>query len=231
MTKTGQKPSTLEELHKRIHQLLDEERKANKVTYNEKIPYQRYDRIRFEGLRWTPEKRIEDAGITRFVPAGGAVLDIGCNSGFLAIELAVAHGAGMVYGIEPNPWLVRVADLVAEHLGVKEKSRFIDCRFDEFREDVKFDTVLSLAAFYTQDGREREDAVVYFGRCRELLKKNGHIVYESTSFSEEEKGPHYDRAKMAVETMKKMFETVEHVIKPSGSPGWFREYFIGRKTA
>ena len=220
---------SFKELHRQIHALLAEERRQNKVTYNEKIPYQRYDRIGFEGLRWTPEKRILGYGIDRYAVPGGTALDIGCNSGFLAIELAYAHEMRKVYGIEPNSWLVRVADLVADHLGVKEKTRFVDCCFKDFKVRMKFDLVLSLAAFYTQDGREREEAEVYFKRCFDLSKKGGYIVYESTSFNEVKKGPQRRSAKQAVAALDKFFEKKEHLIKPSGSPGWFREYFIGRK--
>ena len=216
-------------LHKRIHELLAEEQQRNPVTYNEAIPYQRYDRIDFVGNRWTPEKRITDYGIDKYVFPGSVVLDVGCNTGFIGVELAYAYKAGMVHGVEPNSWLCRVGELVAEHLGVADRTRFSDCRFDELSEDIRYDVILSLAAFYTADGREREGAENYFRRCHDLLKKGGVIICESVSFNEKQKGPDYLQAKSAIRMMNRLFDPLEHVIKPSGHEDWFREYFIGAK--
>lgn len=219
----------LNELHQKITALLEQDRSCNPVTYYKSTPYQSYDRIQFKGLRWSPEKRIKDYGIDQHVFPGSTVLDIGCNSGFLAIELAYAYQAGMVCGIEPNPWLIEVAETVADYLNVGDRTKFINCRFDEMSRELDFDVILSLAAFYTGDAREREEADAYFRRCWSLLTKGGCIIYESTSFSETESPTHLHAAKRAVEAMSKLFTTMAHVIKPSGSPGWKREYFIGKK--
>lgn len=219
----------LNTLHSEILGLLKKEVINNPVTYNEKLPYQRYDRIKFEGLRWSPEKRIYEYGINKYVSPECIVLDIGCNSGFMVIELAYSYGV-IAHGIEPNACLCQIADIVADYLGVKSRTLFYDCKFEEFNLFENFyDVILSLAAFHTADGREREDAEKYFRRCYNLMKSSGKLIYESVSYNAEEKGEYYEAAKAALNAMHKYFETVEVITKPSGSVGWVRDYFIGCK--
>lgn len=217
------------DLHAEIDRLIREERVANKVTYNEKLPYQRYDRIGLEGLRWTPEKRISEAGIDKLVRPGCTVLDIGCNTGFIGIELAYAHKVARTDGIEPNAWLCRIGEKVADFLGVRSRVRFFDQMFQDFEGGRDYDLILSLAAFHTQDGREREGARDYFDRCLDLLKPGGLILYESVSYNAEEKGTGFLKAKEALSAMQQRFTTLESATRPSGSAGWFRDYFTGRK--
>jgi cyclopropane fatty-acyl-phospholipid synthase-like methyltransferase len=218
----------LKALHDDINKIIDDERKENPVTYHKGLPYQRYDRIGLEGTRWTPEKRIKDYRIDKVVKHGDVVLDIGCNTGFIIIELAHSYSAGIVHGIEPNPWLCKVAELVAKYLSVSN-AKFFDCKFDEFDTHTKYDVILTLAAFYTADGRERESSQEYFGRCFNLLKPGGSIIYESVSYDSKVKSIHLTKAKEAMHALNTLFKPVESVIKPSGSPGWVREYFIGEK--
>lgn len=221
----------LNTLHSEILKLLKMEVANNPVTYNEKLPYQRYDRIKFEGLRWSPEKRIQEYGINKYVSPECIVLDIGCNTGFMAIELAYSYNV-IAHGIEPNAHLCQVANIVADYLDVKSRTAFYDCKFDEELNLFKnfYDVILSLAAFHTADGREREDAEDYFHRCYDLMKSNGILIYESVSYNVEEKGEHYEAAMAALSALHKYFLPIEVVTKPSGSKGWVREYFIGSKN-
>ena len=219
-------------LHEEIFRIYSEEYDANPVSYSKGLPYQRYDRIKLKGKRWTPEKRIKDYGIDKYVSYRGSILDIGCNTGFMIIELAYMYKTGICHGIELNPYLCRIGELVAGYLGVEDKIRFFECKFEDYKDckiDNGYDLILSLAAFYTADGRERESAESYFHRCKTLLKTGGFIIYESVSYDKNAKDVHYVKAKEAVRAMDSIFNKVESTVKLSGSPGWVREYFIGEK--
>lgn len=217
----------LQELHKEINRLVELELKANPVSYNKKMPYQSYDRINFKGIRWTPEKRIMKYGIINFLTKKSKILDIGSNFGFLTCELALT--AELVHGIEPNEYLNKIGELTAKYLGIENKVKFFNEKFSNFNSEIQYDIVLSLAAFYTGDGREREDARDYFGRVYKLLCPNGVIIFESTSYDSANKGASYDAIQIAIDTTKGLFQTIECVTKKSGSPGWVRDYFVGRK--
>ena len=219
----------LQKLHKEINRLVELELKANPVSYNKRIPYQSYDRINFKGLRWTPEKRIKEYGIINFLNEKSKILDIGSNFGFLTCELALE--AELVHGVEPNEHLNKIGELTARYLGVENKVKFFNEKFSDFNSKIQYDIVLSLAAFYTADGREREDAKNYVERIHKLLHPGGVIFFESTSYDSANKGASYVAIQSAIRTMKKLFHTLEFATKKSGSPGWFRDYFVGRKIS
>lgn len=101
MTQTQLKDTALAELHEKIYAELEMENKTNPMSYmkfdNAKgRPYQTYERIAFEGLRWSVEKRIAEYGLERYLKPEAKVLDIGSNYGFFVCEFAMktklAHG-------------------------------------------------------------------------------------------------------------------------------------------
>jgi hypothetical protein len=223
----------LDKLHGDMRKLLDEEWEKNPVSYkrlNKNQDYQTYERIKFQGLRWSAEKRIKEYGIYKYVKKGDRVLDIGSNMGFIAIELAVVNGA-IAHGIEPNPWLVKLSELVAKYLGVGDRTAFFDAKFEDMKITQKYNVVLTLAAFHTGDGREREEVNAYFNRCYDLIEEGGYIIYESCSYNTANVEFHHKSAKEAMRKLAELFTTIESVTKPSGSPGWARDYFIGQKKA
>jgi ubiquinone/menaquinone biosynthesis C-methylase UbiE len=219
----------LQRLHEKIYKLLAEERVENPKTYHEDIPYQGYDRIQFKGIRWTPEKRIKEYGIDKYVRPGMTVLDIGCNSGFVSVEVAYSLQVAKIVGVEPNRWLCQVGQLVADYLGVGERTQFIESLFNEMKMTSDFDVVMSLACFFPQCGKESEAAQEYFGRCHKLLKEDGTLIFESCSYENSETSINYAKAKEAMNVLPQFFQHLESKTTPSGSPGWFRDYFIGRR--
>ena len=66
-------------LHKTIYSLINEEVRSNNVSYNKREPYQSYERIKFNGLRWSVEKRIREYGLDRLYNPESKVLDIRSN--------------------------------------------------------------------------------------------------------------------------------------------------------
>ncbi len=222
-----QENQKLDGLHATIRFLIEQELAANEVSYNKNEPYQTYERIKFEGLRWSVEKRIAEYGLGRFFDADAAVLDIGSNFGFFVCEFAM-H-CRLVHGIEPTPHLIKIGEATANYLGVGNKVQFFDVLFEDFVPPTTYDVVLSLAAFYTQDGRERSTASAYFGRISKLLAPGGQIFYESTSYTKQDSDPHFAAKSAAVEAMEAHFGSIETWETPSGSEGYFRGFAIGRK--
>lgn len=218
------------ELHERIDALLRDEVEANPVTYNAERPYQSYERVGFAGLRWSVEKRVREYGLDRFYDPDARILDIGSNFGFFVCEFAL-HCAS-AHGVEPNPHLNEIGATTAAYLGIAEKVAFFDVPFADFNAPHEYDVVLSLAAFFTADGRERTDASDYFGRVHDMLSPTGQVFYESTSYVKDPDIPeysHYLAAVGAVAEIGTRFGAVEDWETPSGSEGYFRRFAIGTK--
>jgi len=221
----------LDKLHQIIRSLIESEKETNDVTYNKTRPYQSYERIRFEGLRWSVEKRIKEYGLSRFFNPDSAVLDIGSNFGFFVCEFAI-H-CRVAHGVEPTPELIQISEATANYLSISEKVQFFDTFFENFDAPISYDTIFSLAAFYTQDGRERSEALDYFGKIDALLNLGGHVFYESTSYTKNEDDPHYLAMQSSFEAMKNLFDLdlVDTWETPSGSEGYFRGFCVAHKKA
>lgn len=197
------------------------------MSYNKREPYQSYERIKFNGLRWSVEKRIREYGLDRFFNPESKVLDIGSNFGFFVCEFAL-H-CNLVHGIEPNPYLIKIGEAVASYLNISEKTLFFDAPFNTFSSSTTYDVILSLASFFTQDGRERCSAEEYFSQINQLLARGGSIFYESTSYKKEKSNPHFIAQSNALNFIKNNFISVETWETPSGSEKYFRSFALGKK--
>jgi SAM-dependent methyltransferase len=212
----------LQALHQDIAALLEHERTTNPVSYQNfanaaGLPYQSYERIGFEGLRWSVEKRVAEYGLERYFVPGTRVLDIGSNYGFFVNEFALHCGAAD--GVEPVAELCRIGEMTSGYLGISDRVRFFPCGFESFAADQPYDTVLTLASFFTSDKRQRSSAEAFFGKIRDILAPGGRLFYESTSY---QKGPeqpdysHYPAAQEAVAAIRRLFVNVEEWETQSG---------------
>ena len=217
----------LTNLHKTIHSLIGEEVATNQVSYNKERPYQSYERIQFEGLRWSVEKRIREYGLSQYFNSEKAILDIGSNFGFFVCEFAM-HCL-VVHGVEPTSHLNAIGRAVAKYLGISNRTQFFNTTFDSFKAPTKYDTVLSLASFYTQDGRERSSSEHYFEKIAHLLNPKGQIFYESTSYTKDSNDPHFVAQSSAIKAIEKYFGDIQIWETPSGSKGYFRRFVTGKK--
>lgn len=218
------------QLRNKILRILDEEIRSNPVSYNKEQPYQSYERIGFEGLRWSVEKRIQEYGLEEFFDPESAILDIGSNFGFFVCEFAL-H-CRLVHGVEPNPHLNRIGEITAEYLGVGDHVKFFDCPFEDFDSSQRYDTVFSLAAFHTQDGRERGNARDYFGKVAKILKPGGRIYYESTSYTKSPGKESYQgflAKTKALEVLGVEMKLLREWETPSGSEDYFRQFALACK--
>jgi hypothetical protein len=229
---TDAKITTKKELCDAILELVAQEKKANKVTYNTNAPYQSYERIGFEGMRWSVEKRIREYQLNDFVSPDSAILDIGSNFGFFVAEFAL--NCRVAHGVEPNSYLNKIGEITSEFLGVSDKTAYFDQKFDEFEPPIRYDTVFSLAAFYTGDGRERSTADEYFGKINAMLNTGGRLFYESTSFSHDKTSEGYDgypACASAIEAISKHMELEKDWETPSGDPSYVRHFAVARKKS
>ncbi len=77
---------------------------------------------------------------------GWSVLDVGCNAGFYAFEMA-RRGADRVVGIDADPAYLRQARFAADALGVRVELRQMSV-FDVDRLGERFDLVLFMGVLY-----------------------------------------------------------------------------------
>lgn len=79
--------------------------------------------------------------------SGWTVLDVGCNAGFYAFELA-RRGAE-VAGIDADPHYLRQARWAAGEMGLEDRVRFRRAQvYDLAREDASYDLVLFMGVLY-----------------------------------------------------------------------------------
>lgn len=156
-------------------QLLESTEHWDSYDYGEGYFYQGCDLIGITGLRDT-RARFESMGLADLLE-DRTVLEIGCNSGFLA--LYIAQVAKHVSGFDINPYLIRMADITAQHLGLSDKVDFATAAFEDYRSDQDFDVVLSFANHSTYDGQTAQSVEEYFERCRNILVPGGLFLFES----------------------------------------------------
>jgi malonyl-CoA O-methyltransferase len=134
-------------------------------------PYQGSARLGILGKRST-EARLEAYGLARHVTGAMRVLEIGCNCGFLSLE--VARLAAHVTAFDVDPAYVQVAETARAFAGV-ENCTFMTASIEQFTPASPFDLVISCAVH----GWARMDFASYIARLRALVKPGGLVLFES----------------------------------------------------
>lgn len=104
------------------------------------------------------------------------VLDIGSNTGFVAIYCAKL--AKRVVGVELNPYLNRIARDASEYLLISN-IELSQSDFKDFESKKKFDVVLSLSNHHTIDGNLNLGFEKHIERIANHLKPDGYLLFES----------------------------------------------------
>jgi SAM-dependent methyltransferase len=107
---------------------------------------------------------------------GQRVLEIGCNTGFLALALSAT--ARHYQAFDNNPFLIDIARLAARTLGTTTASFSVDT-IESFVADQPFDVVLSFANHSTWDGNLGLSLPAYFQKLQQLLVPGGRLYFES----------------------------------------------------
>jgi SAM-dependent methyltransferase len=155
-------------------ELAEQTERWGSYDYGEGYYYQSSDRLKVTGLRDTTG-RVEAFGLRDLVH-GRRVLEIGCNTGFLTLD--IAGSAGEILAFELNPYLIAIAKLAAAHTGAKNVD-FRVAAFEDLDEHDPFDDVLSFANHHTYDGNTRQSLEEYFERCHALTRPGGRLIFES----------------------------------------------------
>jgi SAM-dependent methyltransferase len=170
----GGDPKRLKLHYELNRQLALQAEQWDSYDYGEGYFYQSSDELGITGLRDTTG-RVEAFGLKELVK-GRTVLEIGCNTGFLS--LAIAPAAERVVAFELNPYLIAIANLGKEYLGI-DNVEFSVAAFEDFECDEQFDDVLSFANHHTYDGNTRQSLEEYFARCHSFTKPGGRLIFES----------------------------------------------------
>jgi len=188
-------------LHRRLNgHLLASQADWASHDYGEGYFYQSCDLIGISGLRDT-EARVEEMGLKQLL-ANKTVLEIGGNTGFLA--LSIADRAKNIFGFDINPHLIDIARDAADYLKANN-TRFAVSSFEDLSVPESFDAVLSFASHDTYDGNTAHTIEQYLQRCFELLKPGGLFLFESHSWEQ----PSSDALQQVCSMVDRLF-TVQH---------------------
>ena len=229
-----QQATDFQYLRESILQILERERQTNPQSYQNfknagGRPYQAYERIGFEGLRWSVEKRIKEYGLRDFLGPDVCSLDIGSNYGFFTVEFALHCKES--HGVEPVAELCDVGRITAKAVGVDKNTRFFPSTFENFVSPITYDFVTSLAAFFTSDGVQRTEAVDYFQKIYGMMTKKGFLFYESTSYQKDpdkDDFNHYEAMLDAVAAIEFLF-SVKSVWETRSGATYLRTFVIAQK--
>ena len=148
--------------------------KREKLDYGKGFLYQSYENIGIFGLRATNEKIDMIKKLVNLKNLN--ILDIGSNSGFVTIKLAME--AITVEGVEPNEFVLEHGNLLKEYYKLNNVN-FYNSKFEEFSPSKKYDIVLSFANHSTYDGETKFNLDEYFTKIFKLLSEEGKLIFES----------------------------------------------------
>lgn len=162
-------------VHREINALLARQHDEwDTYDYGEGYHYQSSDELGITGLRDTTGRVTAFDLCTRV--AGKTVLEIGCNTGFIAV--AIAGSAQRVVGFELNPLLIDIANVAKRTLNTRNVE-FSVSSFEDFVSDTTFDVVMSFANHHTYDGNTHQSLDEYFAKCHALTSPGGTLLFES----------------------------------------------------
>jgi 2-polyprenyl-3-methyl-5-hydroxy-6-metoxy-1,4-benzoquinol methylase len=202
--------SRLRTLHTVIRSCLRENRSWTGYDYGLGYLYQSFPRLGLSGRRDTAARLASMSLIDR--TRNHSVLDIGCNTGFLSLELATT--CKQIHGFDINPHLIAIANHCSHFLQVKN-ARFTVSSFYDFPENEKFDIVLSLSNHITFDSPIYPTFDGYLQKCGRLLDKTGHIIFESHTAAFEYRG---GGIRGLLPKLREQFAEVHHSRTQKGTP-------------
>ena len=210
--------------HKSIRTTIIDSMRNNRndlYDYGEGFFYQSIPTINLKGLRNT-KKRIDKLNLNKYLE-NKSFLDIGTNAGSIPLSLKSNFDNGV--GIDYNPSLIKVAQIIQNYLGIKNLE-FICDDFLKFKFNKKFDVILSLANHSTFD-KGINNVDLYFKKLNSLLNQNGILILESHN-------PLYEKHKSFMEIVEKLKENYAIINEGIYEFGNFydqnRIYFILKKN-
>lgn len=165
----------LRALHERVFTTLYLQSNNWPLAYCNGYLYQGWERLGLSGIKPTAA-RLAGYGIEGLLRPGAHVLDVGANSGMLAV--ALAEHVAQVDAIELNPFLVEIGRQVAAYAG-RDNVRFEVADVCAWQPARRYDAVFSLANHCTIDGRMAMTFESYIAKLFALLEPGGWLFFES----------------------------------------------------
>lgn len=173
---------SLKETKLRVRKQVLDILQENSPDFGGVMPYQSLDMIGLEGIRPTTY-RIQQYELKKILKTEDDVLDIGCNSGFLDMQIApLVHS---LTGIEYDKSLVKVADFVKEQLHITN-CRFVCGDFNDWYKETDrvFDVIFSFAIHHWL-GIGAQEYVAMLDKL--LTNRGGYICFESHLYKDDVK--------------------------------------------
>ena len=122
-------------------------------------------------------RRLEEYGILGSISKEHNVLDLGCAEGFMGIKISQLTGASVV-NVEHNEVAVKRGLSMIRFLKLSNV-KYLLCDLRSFESQNKFDRIIAMAAYMTDDGGIKISLIEYFSYLTSLLAENGLIYFES----------------------------------------------------
>lgn len=145
--------------------------------YFHALPYQGLAIAGVLGDRMS-DHQFDDYELRKWIKPGDRVLDIGCNCGFMAVLASYRTGC-CAHGIDINPYMIEIGQLVARHLRVDDMVTLEAGRLQTFAPAEKFDVVMSFATHWTDDDNYRVTIDEHMMRMASYLRPGGTLVFET----------------------------------------------------
>lgn len=199
-----------------VFALLDMQARQWGRPYCAGYAYQGYERLGLAGAKPT-EQRLAAYGFLDWLQPSMQVLEIGCNNGFMAIELA--RRVARVDALEYNPYLVEIGRLCAAELG-QHNVQLQVADFASWRPARRYDLVLSFANHCTIDGNLALEFECYVAKLWQLTEEGGHLLFESHNVFAPGKGAPGDDGDLErkFEVMERYFELLDSKMTPAFVP-------------
>jgi SAM-dependent methyltransferase len=140
------------------------------------FPYQSLEYPQLFGDRATL-RRLEEYGLLGSISTEHSVLDLGCAEGFLGIKISQLTGANVLNVEHSQVAVNRGMNLISFLKLTNVKYALLDLR--SFESQNKFDRILAMAAYKTDDGGVEMNLNDYLKFLMNLLAVNGLIYFES----------------------------------------------------
>jgi SAM-dependent methyltransferase len=163
------------ELLDRIFALLHMQVQQWGKPYCSGYAYQGYEPIGLAGVKPTQE-RLAGYGFLPWLHKGMSVLEVGCNNGFMALELA--RQAGRVDAVEYNPFLVEIGRITAAAVG-QHNVHYQVADFTTWQPHQRYDVVLSFANHCTIDGNLSVEFESFVAKLWQITADDGWLLFES----------------------------------------------------
>lgn len=146
--------------------------------YKTWINYQSFPMLGINGTRQT-DIRIKQYGLKDLLNKSMDVLDIGCNIGFMDME--IAYLVRNVTGIEYIQEVSRFSKKVANKLNIQNVT-FISADFKEWKNlsHRKYDMIFSFAVYHWIDLSPHENAL----KIASLIKPGGFVIFEGHNIAD-----------------------------------------------